>query len=234
MKIAALYDIHGNYHALKAVLEEIEQENVDTVVIGGDLAWGPQPKETLDLLMKYKNEFLFVQGNADREVVGQHGKEEGCSEFVAILNEWCFNQLTYEQTEFMGNLPFSQKLNLGTLGNALFVHGSPNSDEEAIRFNTPEDEVYKMINGVEESIIICGHTHIQFDRSIRNKRVVNAGSVGLQSKADGACWLLIDETPILKVTKYDKKKATFDISNGECPYKEDFIDHIVNPPNEGP
>ena len=50
MRVAALYDVHGNLPALEAVLGEVEVEGVDRIVVGGDVASGPMPVETLDLL----------------------------------------------------------------------------------------------------------------------------------------------------------------------------------------
>ena len=66
MRIAALYDVHGNLPALEAVLAELERELVDEVVFGGDLTWGPLPRETLELVRSVDNA-SFVRGNADRD-----------------------------------------------------------------------------------------------------------------------------------------------------------------------
>ncbi|WP_232225538.1 metallophosphoesterase family protein [Oceanobacillus manasiensis] len=200
MRIAAIYDIHGNYSALKAVLEEVRKSNVDKVIVGGDLAWGPEPRQVMDLLMNYEDEFIFIRGNADREVAYRHGKEQGLDDFVADLNHWCADQLTEEQMNFLKNLPEKKVLNIDGLGEVLFIHGSPRSDEEAIKINTPDEEIRPMIENVPQDIIVCGHTHIQFDRTIDCKRIINAGSIGLQSRADGACWALLGPKVELKVT----------------------------------
>ena len=37
MRVAGLYDIHGNLPALEAVLQDIRQAGVDQVVVGGDV-----------------------------------------------------------------------------------------------------------------------------------------------------------------------------------------------------
>lgn len=233
MSVAAIYDIHGNYYALKAVLKEIEQYDVQRVVIGGDLVWGPQPREVMDTLMKYKDNFNFIMGNADREVAFSN-KEEKAQDFVVDLNKWCAEQLTDTQIGFLKTLPESYTIYIDGFEEVLFVHGSPRSDTEAIRFDTPEEEVLEMVQGVKENIIVCGHTHIQFNRFIGNKRIINAGSVGLQSRAKGACWLLLDKKAYLKVTEYNFEEAANSILLGECPFKEDFAEHILNPPHVGP
>ena len=67
MRIAALYDIHGNLPALDAVLLEVASERVDLVVVGGDVASGPMPAGTLDRLQELSTPVRFVRGNGDRD-----------------------------------------------------------------------------------------------------------------------------------------------------------------------
>ncbi|WP_099304227.1 metallophosphoesterase family protein [Bacillus sp. Marseille-P3800] len=230
MKIAAIYDIHGNYRALEAVLKDIKNEKVDKVIVGGDLAWGPQPKKVIDKLFSYKDEFTFIMGNSDREIFEQYKEPKNVENMVGELNQWCVEQLTIEQLEWLGSFQFSH-----IEGDNLFIHGSPQSDTEAIRIDTPEYEVYTMVKDEIQHVIICGHTHIQFEREILSKKVINAGSVGLQSRAKGACWLLIDSDKYdLRITEYDFERAANEILLDGCPYKEDFADHVNNPPYEGP
>lgn len=125
-------------------------------------------------------------------------------------------------------------MSIDGLGEVLFVHGSPRSDEEAIRLNTTDNEIRLMIKHVSQDIIVCGHTHIQFDRFVDDKRIINAGSVGLQSRANGACWALLSTEIELKITPYDTKKASERILKSNTPYKEEFANHYLNPPYEGP
>src|SRR5580700_2638551 len=69
MRIAVLCDIHGNLPALLAVLAEVEKAGVDLVVFGGDVAAGPMPVETIEVLAAYSGPARFVRGNADRRMV---------------------------------------------------------------------------------------------------------------------------------------------------------------------
>lgn len=234
MIVAAVYDIHANYTALKAVLEDIRKADVDHVLVGGDLAWGPEPRQVMDLLMQYKDQFIFVKGNADREVADRHGTEQGLDDATAEINRWCADQLTNEQLSFLRGMASEKILDVSGLGEVLFVHCSPRSDEEAIRYNTAEEEIRPMLENVPQQTIVCGHTHIQFDRIVDGKRIVNAGSVGLQCRANGACWVLLGPGVELKITQYDVTAASENILNSNAPYKEDFAEHYLNPPNEGP
>jgi predicted phosphodiesterase len=69
MRVAALYDIHGNLPALEAVLREIRLARVDQVVVGGDVLPGPMPRETLACLLGLDRPAQFILGNGDREVL---------------------------------------------------------------------------------------------------------------------------------------------------------------------
>ena len=71
MRVAALYDVHGNLPALEAVLADVERETVDLVLAGGDVVWGPMPRETLSLLRGLGERARFIRGNADPEVTGR-------------------------------------------------------------------------------------------------------------------------------------------------------------------
>ncbi|GLV14958.1 phosphoesterase [Alicyclobacillus hesperidum] len=206
-KVAAIYDIHGNVPALEAVLDDIDRAHVDCIVVGGDVAWGPDPAVVMKLLMMLPGDVRFIRGNADREVAGRYGVEQGLEPWVADINRWCAAQLTPEQLEFLRDLPDSMSLDIEGFGSVLFVHGSPRSDEESIRIDTPASEVQTMVEGVVEPTIVSGHTHIQFDRHIGRKRTVNPGSVGLQSAARGACWALFGSDVELRQTLYDVKAA---------------------------
>src|SRR5207248_684629 len=71
MRVAAIYDIHGNLPALEAVLQEIRQAEVDHVVVGGDVLPGPMPRETITCLLDLDIPVQFLRGNGDREVLAR-------------------------------------------------------------------------------------------------------------------------------------------------------------------
>src|ERR1700730_5548174 len=71
MRIAAIYDIHGNLPALEAVLEDIRRADVDQIVVGGDVVPGPMPRETLACLLDIDIPVQFIKGNGDRLVLAQ-------------------------------------------------------------------------------------------------------------------------------------------------------------------
>jgi predicted phosphodiesterase len=179
LRVAALYDIHGNLPALDAVLAELPE--VDAIVVGGDVLPGPLARETLDRLASLPNTH-YVMGNGDRDSAG---------EFPEVAS-W----------------PATVTLDVDGLGPVLFCHGSPRSDVEMITILTGEERLAPMLEGVEERVIVGGHTHRQFDRSLLGRRIVNAGSIGLPYEGvAGAFWALLGPDVELRRTDYDVPAA---------------------------
>jgi putative phosphoesterase len=188
--VATLYDVHGNLRALEAVLGEIPDDA--TIVVGGDVvAGGERPAETLERLRGLGDRVRWLRGNADRELMpGEAGlAPPGALEATRAA-------LSQEQIEFLYGLPPSVQI-----GNVLYVHASPRNDEDIFTERTPEDRIAFLFEDVDADVVVCGHTHMQFDRVIGGKRVVNSGSVGMPYEAEpGAYWTLDLR---LRRTEYD-------------------------------
>ena len=89
LRVAALYDIHGNLPALEAVLQEIRQAEVDHVVVGGDVVPGPMPRETLACLLELKIPVQLIQGNGEVAVLAQMtGTDSGIPEQAREAVRW--------------------------------------------------------------------------------------------------------------------------------------------------
>jgi Icc-related predicted phosphoesterase len=69
MRVAAIYDIHGNLPALEAVLDEIRRADVDRIVVGGDVVPGPMPRESVAVLLDLPVPVDFIQGNGESAVL---------------------------------------------------------------------------------------------------------------------------------------------------------------------
>jgi putative phosphoesterase len=176
MRVAALYDIHGNVPALEAALADVASAGVDAVLIGGDVAEGPQPVETLDLLESVDIPLRWVRGNCDREP-----------------SDWVAERLGERRVTWLTTLPATDRVDVRGLGPVLFCHGSPQSDEDIVTAVSDPDRVAPMLAGVDEVIVVSGHTHVQFDRSVAGHRLINAGSVGMsyQGVAGHAFWTVL-------------------------------------------
>jgi diadenosine tetraphosphatase ApaH/serine/threonine PP2A family protein phosphatase len=111
------------------------------------------------------------------------------------------------------------------LDGALYCHGSPRSDDEIITALTPEERLAPMLDGVQEALVVCGHTHHQFELRAGAHRVVNAGSVGMPYEgAPGAYWLLVhDGTPEPQRTVYDVDAAADPLRASGFPDVDDLI-----------
>jgi diadenosine tetraphosphatase ApaH/serine/threonine PP2A family protein phosphatase len=220
MTVAALYDIHGNLPALEAVLAEVD---ADTILVGGDCVAGPLPRETLALLKE--RGATFIRGNADRQVGGGVPEDDPWADRTA----WVREQLEDEDLAFLRGLPHPLGLEVDGLGSVLFCHGSPRSDEEIVTAITPPKRLDPMLDGVQERVIVCGHTHVQFDRLVGDRRLVNAGSVGMPYEGEPgiACWALLGPDVELRRTRYDAEAAAERIRESGYPGVDEFVQEYV-------
>ena len=200
MRVAALYDVHGNLPALEAVLAEIDEDAL--IVVGGDVAAGPWPGETVERLRSLGDRVRWLRGNADRELGSPPQPREGGPPPEVI--EWTRAKLSEEQLAFVIGLPERQALEVDGLGAVLFSHATPRSDEELLTRISPDERWAAALSVADEATVVVGHTHIQFDRRVGDKRVVNAGSVGMPYEREpGAYWALLGPDVDLRRTAYD-------------------------------
>jgi predicted phosphodiesterase len=207
MRVVALSDVHGNPAALEAVLRDVEAERPDAVVFGGDLVSGPFPVETLDLLASVQRA-SFVRGNGDRDVVAAFDAgleyDEAEADQARKSSAWVAPQLTQAQRDFLAGFQDTVVLDVDGLGETVFCHGSPRSDMEIITHLTPDDRLAEFLSGTPQRVIVCGHTHMQFDRSSGATRVINTGSVGMPYQGErGAFWLMLGPGVEFRRTEYD-------------------------------
>jgi predicted phosphodiesterase len=206
--------VHGNLPALEAVLAQAGDARL---VFGGDMAAGPLPAETLDRIMGL--DALCIRGNADRELLS--GPSGG------LADEWVVGQLEDRHRDFIAGLPEQVELEVEGVGRVLFCHGSPRSDEEMILKTTPDEWLREMLADVEADLVVCGHTHMQFDRSVDGRRVVNAGSVGLPYGAPGAHWLRLGPDVEHMRTPYDSDSFADRVKTFEWPLAERFAEENI-------
>jgi putative phosphoesterase len=227
MRVAALYDVHGNLPALEAALADVERSGADTILVGGDVASGPFPAETLSLLLSLGDRVRYVRGNADR-VLDFVGGGSGSEELWKAGRRWVADQLGEERLAFLAGLPLDLNLEVDALGEVRFCHGAPGSDEETITRLTPDERVRTLLAGVEQRVVVCGHTHMQFERSVDGVRVVNAGSVGQPYEAEpGAYWLLAGPDVSFRRAVYDVEAAAALIRTSGHPNAAEFARELL-------
>jgi putative phosphoesterase len=194
MRIAALYDIHGNTPALEATLRDVRDVGVDMVVVGGDVLPGPMPGETLARLMALEIPVRFIHGNGERIVATYlaGGDISEVPEAHRAVIEWTAQQLASDQRQAIRQWPSTYDLDIPGLGRTLFCHATPRNDSEIFTQATVEERLAVVFGNVNASVIVCGHTHMQFNRTVGQRRVINAGSVGTPFRSpSGAYWLLL-------------------------------------------
>ena len=222
---------------MEAVLDEIDTIQPDLILVGGDIVPGPFPRATLERLLALGDKVQFIRGNCEREVViafdGLPLDSILPTEEVRAVTIWSANQLECRHLDFLAGLREQITLNIDGVGDVLFCHGSPRSDEEIITKATPTARLEEILANVMQSVVVCGHTHMQFDRMINGVRVVNAGSVGMPYGEAGAYWLLLGPEVMLRRTPYDLEHAAALIRTSGFPSAQDFADNnVLHPPTE--
>lgn len=244
MRVAALYDIHGNLPALEAVLDDVHKCAVDLIVIGGDVLPGPLGREALARLRTLDLPTKFIRGNGESAVLAQlSGNTAGIPAQAREIIEWQSQQLTCDEQDFIASwratlrLPVAADvISAARPGRAapaevLFCHATPRNDTEIFTIRTNEERVWPAFEGVEADLVVCGHTHMQFDRAVRGRRIVNAGSVGMPFGEPGAYWLLLSDDVELRRTEYDLSAAADRIRASDYPQAEHFAtNNIITPP----
>jgi predicted phosphodiesterase len=235
MRVAALYDIHGNLPALEAVLDELHRESVDLVVVGGDVFPGPMAGEALDLLLALDLPVRFIHGNGDRVTLdmAEGRTTDTIPEAGRPMIRWAAGRLRSEHRQVVASWPGTIRIDIDALGEVLFCHATPRNDREIFTRLTPDDRLRPVFANVRGRLVVCGHTHMQFDRWIDDLRVVNAGSVGMPFGEPGAYWLLLGPGVHLRRTVYDAAAAVDRIRATAYPQADEFANgSILQPPSE--
>ena len=234
MRVAALYDIHGNLPALEAVLEDVRRAGVERIVVGGDVVPGPMPRETIACLMDVAMPVECIRGNGETAVLAQMaGGEPAVPAQVRGIVRWVGEQLSTEHQRLLLGWPPTLRVAIPGLGDVLFCHATPRSDTEIFTRLTPDDRLLPILAGLDVAVVVCGHTHMQFDRAIGTTRVVNAGSVGMPFGEPGAYWLLLGPGVELRRTLYDLESAGERIRRTAYPEAHEFAArNVLHPPSE--
>jgi predicted phosphodiesterase len=223
MRVAALYDIHGNLPALDAVLADVERAAVDRIVIGGDVVPGPLPVRTIERLSALGSDVEFVRGNGDRWVVEAFDAQAGGTPGRPWVS-WTAQAIDRRHRDLLASFADHVVIDVDALGPALFCHGSPRDDDEMLTLLTPEHRWRPALQDVAQEIVVCGHTHAQFDRRMGSCRVINAGAVGLPYEGrPGAYWLLLGPDVELRRTGYDVDRALSAMRSGGGPDVEALL-----------
>jgi predicted phosphodiesterase len=234
-RVAAFYDVHGNLPALEAALTDADAAGVELLVFGGDLALGPMPREVIDRIVALGPRARCLRGNCDRLMVDAFdGRPLGkLPPPVQEQITWAAGELREDHRGFLAALPETIELTIEGLGDVLFCHATPRSDDEIFTVRTPSERIAPMLGGVGQLVVVCGHTHMQLDRTVCDVRLLNAGSIGMPYGSPGAHWLLLGPDARFMRTGYDLSQAARSIAAADYPQAAQFAArHVVQPPSE--
>ena len=181
MRFLCISDIHGYGRALEAVLVEADARGFDQMIVCGDLCFpGPEPLAVWRTLVQKRA--VCVQGLTDRALASidpiklsatsepERGRIERLRQVHQELGEIIIARL--------GKLPPMVRLPLESGHTMLVVHGSPADPTEPFTFDMTEQEMIQLLGDESGDVIVCGGSHVPFDRTVADVRIVNVGSVG--------------------------------------------------------
>ena len=225
--IALMSDIHGNLEALKAVLNEIQNDNLKMVIILGDLVdYGADSAEVIRTILDLKKsvKVVCIRGNHDDAVL-----KKDCSMFRTEHGRRNFQQTLKEldDQELIKDLESLCRVDGATGYNTFCFHGTP---EDRLWGKSPKvspicyDQI-KFYRSKDDRVIVGGHSHIQGWAILDSGDIyVNPGSVGQPRNGDARAQYMIcndDFTEFqFKRTEYDTQTAARKIKESGRP---DFL-----------
>lgn len=226
MTLAAFSDVHGNIHALDAVLADIATRGPDRAVCLGDLVgYGAFPNEVIERVRAQG--IPTVMGNYD-EGVGFDREDCGCAyttpEDIARGDQslkWTQAQVRPENKAWLRSLP--RELRFEMEGKrVLCVHGSPRRINEYLSEDRPERSLERMLGGLGADMVLCGHTHLPYHRKVGRVHLINAGTAGRPRYGDPrVCYALIRVAEEVRAefprVPYDYEAAACAIEAGDLP-----------------
>lgn len=197
MRTAVFSDIHSNIHALEAVLEDISRQTVDRIVCLGDLVgYGAFPNEVIQTMRKAG--VPTIMGNYD-DGVGYERGDCGCAYRTQADKErgrelimWTIKKATGQNKAFLRQLPLH--LDIGANGITVkLVHGSPRRINEYLFEDRPLSSLEKVLDVAGTDVVVCGHTHLPYHRTVGARHIVNDGSIGKPKHGNPkACYAILD------------------------------------------
>ncbi len=241
MNIALLADIHGNYAALEAVLEDIACQAVERIVVLGDLVFkGPEPEKCVAAVQALQT--TVIRGNID-ELVGEGQIQPGFAQneqhAQALLTEmaWTRARLSEAQLKYLRTLPFVHEIDVAADVRLRCVHATPQSILTSILPSANESELQSLFEvesgNVAPQIVVYAHIHLPYVRYFNGKMVVNTGSVGLTFDGDPRASYAILRTATdgsssveLRRVRYDVERTVAGFTGADHPFGDSVIDAL--------
>ena len=230
MKFAFISDIHANIHALQAVWEDIENQKPDLVYCLGDLVgYGAFPNEVIEFIRG--RDISTVMGNYD-EGVGFDRDECGCAyktveeDRLGMLSLlWTRKHTTAENKTFLKELPLQIRIE-GRRPHILLVHGSPRKINEYLYQDRPKASFERIAKLAGTDVLLFGHTHFPYTKTVNDTLFVNTGSVGKPKDGDPRGSYVILKTG--RRTNVEFRRVRYDVKAAADAIREtDLPDHYA-------
>lgn len=226
-QVAVCSDIHANLPALEAVWADMDELGLTERYCLGDLVgYGTFPNEVVAFVRT--REVPTIAGNYD-EGVGANSDDCGCAYRTdrekrrgARSIAWTNAEITAENRASLRSLDEQIALALDDM-RIVLVHGSPRRVNEYLYADRPDSSFERLLDSVDADVLVCGHTHIPYHKTLPSGRhVVNTGSVGKPKDGDPrACYAILGADRGLDVTfrrvDYDVERAATGIERSEMP-----------------
>ncbi len=213
---------------LEAVLAELEREDVDAVLIGGDAVSGPQPQETLERLRSLELPMHWIRGNGERALGPDAGDAVMDGEGAEAALDFTASQLSEEDRGTLWQLQQTMTLDVDGLGETLFCHASPRNDLDIVTPGTPDSRFRELLDGVRERVVVAGHTHMQLDRVVDGVRWINPGSVGMPYEGEvAAFWAVLGADVEFRRTPFDTERSVGVLLASDWPEAQSFVEENV-------
>ena len=229
MKTGVISDIHSNIIAFKECTGYLEKEGCDEYLFLGDyISDTPYTRETLDYLYDFikSHKCTLLRGNREEYMLSQHKvREEGPDDQIWIYNSasgnllYTYELLSEEDFEFFKKLPNTFTYTVPDHPSIRCCHGSPVSSRELIQLDS--DRARFWLDEIDESYLLCAHTHFPGEYIHHGKHYFNSGCVGISIGDPGyaQCMILHDvpegdkyswKPEFLRIP-YDNQKVVRDI-----------------------
>jgi putative phosphoesterase len=229
MRYAFFSDLHSNVFALEAVLGDVATVGVDERFVLGDLVgYAPWPNEVLDRLRE--EAITIVMGNYD-DGTGFGRDECGCAYTQPVEKSlgdagfaWTKAHTSDANTAWLRTLAPQIRFEADGF-RFLLVHGSPRKMNEYLYEDKPDSTFARIAAGADADVIVCGHTHRPYDKTVAGTRFINDGSAGKPKDGDPrACWALVETSPTgvsvdFRRVEYDIDAAAQGILASELPHE---------------
>ena len=236
MRFAAISDVHGNYPALMAVLDDARQQCIDKYLLLGDYVFDmPFSNAVVDAITKL--DAIIIAGNKERYLpeLERQDRSTWTRDQLALLYA-TFIAMPERQRRWLGGLPVNIRFTLPSGRRLLMTHRMPGlglggrnkfsstysyyidqMDEPFTRAEYKEayirhinGQMAESVRSCDADVILYGHNHMQVHGYSGDTLLVDAGSAGQPLDGDNraAYTILQDDGGEVSV---EERRVSYDV-----------------------